>query len=209
MKERTAAEYGPPLTTKEQRFAREIGPCLRRRPALSLPTGEPKRRAEAPGRRSRSGEQRVPTTPAVFKVRTGLLLMPGTDHARSPDQFASRDALPILICSLMLRRARSLVALEGAGPILGQYLGPVMALCGASWPLSRVRTALLPIILSKLRRVRFPFSALLFFESGSSAVVKRHLVAVGVCERESTAERPSTGAEMIDAPAAVRASWMS
>jgi hypothetical protein len=48
----------------------------------------------------------------------------------------------------------------GAGPIPGQYLRPATASRGASWPPPRVRTALLPIVLSKLGRVRFPSSAL-------------------------------------------------
>lgn len=47
-----------------------------------------------------------------------------------------------------------------AGPILGQYLWPAPASCGASRPLSRTRTALFPIASVKLRGVRFPFSAL-------------------------------------------------
>ena len=54
------------------------------------------------------------------------------------------------------------MAFGRAGPILGQYLCPVTASCGASWPFRRVWTALLPIVLSKLGRVRFPSSALDF-----------------------------------------------
>jgi hypothetical protein len=63
--------------------------------------------------------------------------------------------------------ARAPVALGGAGPILGQYLCPVTASCGVSWPLPRVRMALLAIVWSELGRVRFPFSALRFRCSGA------------------------------------------
>src|ERR1017187_10147159 len=77
----------------------------------------------------------------------------------------SRDVQKTEACRASSRRAadrRVHVARGGAGPILGQYLWPVTASRGASWPLPRVRTALLPIVWSKLRRVRFPFSALDF-----------------------------------------------
>jgi hypothetical protein len=66
------------------------------------------------------------------------------------------------VSSHLPTKRRALVALGGAGPIPGQYLWPATASRGASWPLPRVRTALLPIVLRKLRRVRFPSSALDF-----------------------------------------------
>src|ERR1035441_111404 len=62
----------------------------------------------------------------------------------------------------------TLAAFGGAGPIPGQYLCPVTASRGASWPFPRVRMALLPIVLSTLRRVRFPSSALRFRCSGAT-----------------------------------------
>ena len=72
--------------------------------------------------------------------------------------------------------ARTLVELGGAWPILGQYLCPLTASRGASWPLPRFRTALFPIILSKLRRVRFPFSAPFRsrLEDGLEVAIERH-----------------------------------
>jgi hypothetical protein len=76
----------------------------------------------------------------------------------------SRDFKTTEPCRVSSRRTadrRIHVARGGAGPILGQYLCPITASRGASWPLPRVRTPLLPIVLSKLRRVRFPSSAFL------------------------------------------------
>src|ERR1035441_5394453 len=71
------------------------------------------------------------------------------------------EGLPRRGSSDLTRATRTLVALGRAGPILGQYLCPVAASCGASWPRAVVRTPLLAIALSELGRVRFPSSAFL------------------------------------------------
>ncbi len=44
----------------------------------------------------------------------------------------------------------------------GQYLWPATASCGAFWPLARVQTELIPIILTKLKESSIPFLGTLF-----------------------------------------------